>query len=416
MRRVCGCDTIGDQAARWAAASGLLLSVPEAERVVTLPSTDILERVISQATEILRKRCGPDLTLVHPQIVKDATRMIVARAGVRATTLPCASVIVKVIRDDPATGFTEWASLAFLADRPAARRLVPGWLGGDIDQRLFVIADLGPGDTLQDVLRTSTRAAAERVLHGMAQQMARLHVATVAAEDDFLRVRQALPAVHTSGRRHEATAWLAASDRLVAWLTAVGCGVPSGFDECLAQIAAAYAEPTGWLGFTHGDPAPSNAYVTGDAVWLLDFEYGAFRHVLYDITAWNILCPLPLRQVQLLRRAFQAELGAAFPLAQAAESFDHAWALLCAYRGLALLTWVAPTVLAADRPFVGDWSARQAVLAAVTRTAAATAAVASLSPLTTAIDALQAALRARWREFDGVGDVATRWPALEDAG
>jgi hypothetical protein len=381
-----------------------------------VPSTDILERVTSQATQLLRQRCGPDLTLVHPQIIKDATRMIVVRAGVRAATPPCASVIIKVIRDDPATGFTDWASLAFLAERPAAHRLVPGWLGGDIDQRLFVITDLGPGDTLQEVLRTSTQATAERVLHDMARQMARLHAATFTAEADFLRIRHALPAAHAHGRRHEATAWLAASERLVAWLAAVGCAVPAGFDKCLAQIAAAYAEPGEWLGFTHGDPAPSNAYIRGDAVWLLDFEYGAFRHVLYDITAWNILCPLPLRQVQLMRRTFQAELAAAFPLANAAEAFDHAWALLCAYRGLALLTWVAPTVLAAERPFVDEWSARQAVLAAVTRTAAATAAVASLSPLTTAIDALQAALRTRWREFDGVGDVATRWPALEDAG
>jgi hypothetical protein len=379
---------------------------------MTLPSADILAHVTSQATAILRRRYGPDLTLVHPQLIKDATRMIVVRAAVRAATPPCDSVIVKVIRDDPATGFTEWASLAFLADRPDARHSVPGWLGGEIDQRLFVLADLGPGETLDDLLRTSTRAAAEQVLCRMAQQMARLHAATRAAEDDFLRVRQALPAAHAHGRRHEATAWLAASDRLVGWLAAVGCAVPAGFDKCLAQVAAAYAEPGKWLGFTHGDPAPSNAYITGDAVWLLDFEYGAFRHVLYDITAWNILCPLPLRQVQLMRRTFQAELGAAFPQAQAAESFDQAWALLCAYRGLALLTWVAPTLLEADRPFVGEWSARHAVLAAVTRTAAATAGVASLSPLTTALDALQAALRARWREFDGVGDVATRWPAL----
>src|SRR5215212_162416 len=113
---------------------------------MTLPSADIFERVTSQAIQLLRKRYGPDLTLVHPRLIKDATRMIVVRADVQAATPPCASAIIKVIRDDPATGFTEWASLAFLADRLAARRLVPGWLGGDIDQRLFVIADLGSGN------------------------------------------------------------------------------------------------------------------------------------------------------------------------------------------------------------------------------------------------------------------------------
>ena len=48
-----------------------------------------------------------------------------------------------------------------------------------------------------------------------------------------------------------------------------------------------FGEPGPFLAFTHGDPAPTNNHVAGDEVRLLDFEYGGFRHALYDITAWS---------------------------------------------------------------------------------------------------------------------------------
>jgi hypothetical protein len=378
-------------------------------------TTGPLSRAQELAAHILRERLGPDIQLGAPQLIKDESRAIVARAELRGSAAR-RSVIIKVIRDDPATGFSEWAALAFLAGLPDARDLAPGFLGGDVAERLFLMEDLGPGHTLGDLLAGGARAEAAAALRRLAKQMARLHAATLGQEPGFLRQRLALPAAEGLGRRQEAQRWLAGRDRVIAWLDAAGCATPAGLDACQAQIAATYADPDGWLSFTHGDPAPSNNHIASADVRLVDFEYGAFRHALYDISGWEMLCPLPRPYVKLMLQDFQATLAEALPAAGDAGAFERAWATICAYRGLALLSWVPPALLKADRPMVGDWSAREAVLAAASRTALAAAGAPELAPVASAADRLHEALRARWPELAGRDDIATRWAALEDRG
>jgi hypothetical protein len=254
---------------------------------------------------------------------------------------------------------------------------------------------------------------AEAALCGLAEQNARLHTVTLGQEDALLRLRRALPGAATTGRRWEAERWLAESGRLDAWFDALGCAAPADLASCLSQIAETYAEPGEWLSLTHGDPAPSNNHIVGSTVRLLDFEYGAFRHALYDITAWNTLCPLPRRAVQLMRGAFQRVLAQKLPVAGDRAAFAQAWAMLCAYRGLALLTWVSPEVLETNRPMVGTWSAREAVLAAAARTAEVAANIPGLEAVAGAAGQLYAALHARWPEL-GDAELSTRWAALSE--
>jgi hypothetical protein len=246
-------------------------------------STDILTRLTRPAAALLGAHHGHAMTLVQPQLIKNVSRTIVARCVVAGAPSSPDSVIVKIMRDDPATRFSEWASLAFLLALPDAQGLVPSFLGGDVDPRVFVLADLGSARTLHDVLMSGRPAIVVRVLGSLAQQMARLRLVTIAAEPDFLRIRQALPAAQPLGQRHEAAASFAAHACVAAWFAAAGCDLRAGFDACLAQIATLYAEPEAWLCFTHGDPAPSKNHVGDGAVWLLDFEYGAFRYALYDM-------------------------------------------------------------------------------------------------------------------------------------
>ena len=374
-------------------------------------SGDTLARIGDAAARLVRERLGPGAELGELRLIKDVTRAVIARADVGGQAAAPRSVIVKAIRDDPATGFSEWASLAFLTGLPAAAGLAPGFLGGDVAQRVCVMEDLGPGRTLHEVLAEGSQAEAEAALDGLAQQTARLQAVTAGREAAFLQARQGLPAAELTGRRREAAVWRAGCGRLDAWLEAVGAALPPGLAECLDVIAAAYAEPEDWLSFSHGDPAPSNNHIAGPTVRLVDFEYGAFRHALYDITAWNTLCPLPRRYVRRMRDSFRRTLAEAIPAARDEAAFGGAWATLCAYRGLALLTWVSPAVLAADRPMVGDWTARDAVMAAAARTAEATAGVPGLEPAAGLAADLHAALRARWPQL-GAADHATRWAAL----
>lgn len=254
-------------------------------------SAATLAQLVAKAAPIVSVQLGQAVQLGEPVLIKDQTRTLVLRAQVLGAGTR-ASVIIKALRDDAATGFTEWAALAFLAELPAARELVPGFVGGSVAQRIIVLEDLGPGITLHDLLMSSTLSQAEASLGDLARQMARLHLATCGHELRFSQLRQGLPAAEGHGRQREAAAWLASRARVRAWLTATSCATPIGFDAGLELIAADYAEPGPWLSFSHGDPAPSNNHSAGERVRLLDFEYGAYRHMFYDISAWNILCPL----------------------------------------------------------------------------------------------------------------------------
>ncbi|HKG93775.1 MAG TPA: hypothetical protein VKA84_17840, partial [Gemmatimonadaceae bacterium] len=205
--------------------------------------------------------------------------------------------------------------------------------------------------------------------------------------------------------------WLGAAPRVRAWLDAARCGAPAGFDASMRRVAAVYADPGDWLAFTHGDPAPTNCHVAADgAVRLLDFEYGGFRHALYDETGWEMLCPLPRQAVGDVVDAYRATLGDSVPAARDGAAFAAAWAELCAYRGLAILTWIPPAVIDANRPWVEDWSAREAVLCVLSRLAHACAPHEPLAPVAEAARRLHGALHARWPEHEA--EPAPQFPAF----
>ncbi|MDQ3703154.1 MAG: hypothetical protein M3442_19885, partial [Chloroflexota bacterium] len=217
---------------------------------------------------------------------------------------------------------------------------------------------------------------------------------------------------------------------------------PAGFLDACRWVGHTYAEPGPFLTFTHGDPAPSNNHVAlqgqvrfdhsaagldtkrtaddhvapqgpqGLAVRLLDFEYGAFRHALYDLTAWDVLCPLPERIVGAMRRVYRTALATRLPAASDAATFRTAWGAMVAFRGLAILSWISHADGDADRPRVGDWTARESVLAVAGRVRQATAGEAQLVPVNQMATGLEEGLRRRWPEYQG-RDVLPRWPALQ---
>jgi hypothetical protein len=364
------------------------------------------------AAAVLSSALGTRVTLREPQLLRDESRSVVARFHLRGAP-GVASAVVKLLRDDGARGFSDWASLQLLGELPDAEGLAPRLLAGDGERRLFVMEDLGGDHNLQAVLEGASAEAAERALSALAAQMARLCAATVGHEGRFEMLRLALPASQGLGRREEAMAWRLGASAVTEWMDAAGVTAPEGLAACLDAVAAAYADPGPWLCFSHGDPAPTNNHIAADGqVRLLDFEYGAFRHALYDITAWTILCPLPLPLADAMGRRFRAALALALSVARDDEAYQLAWAMLCAYRAVALLSWIGPSALEDDGEWVGAWTRRAAVFAAVARLRGAAADVDELAALRQAADALLGALRERWPSFAEQEDVAVRWPAL----
>ena len=363
-----------------------------------------------QATAVLRRQWGADIVLKTPVVLKDATRNRIVRYAVAGAAPPGRqSVIVKQITREATRGFTDWAGLAFLTGVPGTAGLSPRFYAGDPAAGFFVMQDLGGSRSLDDVLRGDDPAAVWAGFLALARQTARLHGLTLNREAAFTQARADLPEADALTRHAEAARWRAGLSRVDDWLAAVDYPAPAGLAACCARIADVYADPGPFLTFTHGDMAPTNNHLADGHISLVDFEYGAFRHALYDVTCWQMLCPLPEDLVAAISATYRAALAQFCPAAQDADQYAAAWADLCAYRGLVMLQWISPGILEANRSWVDDWTMREAVLTTTERLRDVSAPFPDRAPLTAAAAALARALRRRWPEFT---TVLPHWPAL----
>ena len=91
----------------------------------------------------------------------------------------------------------------------------------------------------------------------------------------------------------ERAALAAAWPKVEAWAAEFGVPETDGMAAAIAAVLDRWAHPSK-ASLTQGDPAPSNVVFLPDGqARLVDFEYGAQRHVLADLVQWWIRCPLP---------------------------------------------------------------------------------------------------------------------------
>ena len=372
------------------------------------PGGDAARRLGERAAAVVRAAFGDGASVTDVEPLKDWERSHVARLHLAGA--PLATVIAKRNLGDDAHGFTDWTSLEYLAASPAAAPLVPRFIGGDVAGRLFLMEDLGGSRSLDDVLREPSRAAALTALDALARVSARLHAATRGDDERWFALRTSRPGARP-GREVEADLWLdRAAPALGAWIAAFGARPPAGLDAALHAVADSYARPGAWLAFTHGDPAPSNTHLAADgSLRLIDFEYGAPRHALHDVTAWAVLCPLPRDAVAVVRDGYRAESGGAAHFDGAA--FDDGWTAMTVWRAVSMLSSIGPDALAADRPWVEQWTRREAALVVAERLRHETVGAPDLAPVATAADAIARAMRARFPEYEG-RETIPGWPAF----
>jgi thiamine kinase-like enzyme len=172
-----------------------------------------------------------------------------------------------------------------------------------------------------------------------------------------------------------------------------------------------YADPGPYLAFSHGDPAPSNNHLSHDRARLVDFEYAGYRHALYDLTAWYVLCPLPDAWTAAMELVFRQSAGSDLPAAALSDDrqFRVAKATMCAYRALAMLTWFPTDLLIDDRAWTPGWSQREALLSTTLRLQRLCAGISALEPLADLGGAMAEKLGARWPEL-GAGEL--HWPGV----
>ncbi|HVC83557.1 MAG TPA: phosphotransferase [Chloroflexota bacterium] len=371
-----------------------------------------MEALAREAERLVRCRVGQKIRMSDPSLIAKRERSLVMRCTVTGWD-GVASVVVKRNEGDDARGFTDWAGLQFLSTLEAAEGVAPRLYAGALEERLVVMEDLGHSRSLADVLDAGDAAPVVGVLQALASSMARLVTATAPHEAAYQRLRASLPGAEGLGRQHEARRWLAALDRVARWADALDVRLPTSFAPACEHIAAVYAEPGAYLAFSHGDPAPSNNHLAGDRVSLVDFEYAGYRHALYDLTAWETLCPLPPEWVVVMEHAFTraAEASSLGGMPVHEKSYREARATICAYRSLAMLTWFSPGILRQDRGWTPGWTQREALISTTLRLYRLSVGVAVLAPLAELGEALAEATRTRWPEL---GDGLLRWPGLKD--
>lgn len=377
-----------------------------------MPAEIESEIILRCASTILHRFWQGAFQLEPPILVSDRDRNQVLRCHVHSEEIFPRSVIVKVIKDplDTARGMTDWASLSFLSQIMHANSVAPGFLGGDREHQLFVMEDLGAGGSIEDIMLTHDTLRAMTMLRALARQMGLLHAATTGKEKLFQRLCEDLSLAAVPARFQEAERWLAGCQKVKDWCRELGYTPPSGFDQVCMQIAHFYAHPGDLLAFTHGDPAPTNNYLKGNEIYLVDFEYAGFRHLLYDLTGWNILCPLPKACVRQMRNELLVALASTFPALTDSQMYQSSWAMLCTYRALALLSWMPLHLIRQNEPWVGDWSKREAMMSALYRWEEATRGVKDLEVMSRMSSQLLKRSRALWPDIPI--ECIPQWPAF----
>jgi len=363
-------------------------------------------------TTILRDTF-PSIGAIEEMILlKESDRCRVFRCRIAGGDEAPSGAIVKQILTQEECGFSDWGSLRFIATDPVRRDLAPGFYGGDREKGIYLMEDLGGSLTLDDLMRGDDREAAIDGLMRLATRCARLHRSSSGAphEAAFRAIRSALPGDEGLGREREAERWSASLDRVRTWFALAGIALDERFDGECAGINLTYRQPGAFLAFTHGDIAPSNNHLRDGELRLIDFEYGGFRHALYDMAVWNVLCPLPEALLVMLLESYRTEYLAAAPELNG-RAFTREWERICIWRGMAMLGWFSTRTMEENGIWIDAWTTRDALLRTVMMIARSASHAGDLPGIAESFGRLARALAARWP--DATGTIPS-WRALAD--
>jgi hypothetical protein len=291
----------------------------------------------------------------------------------------------------------EWVATAFLAARAPGRGHGAALLAGDEAQGILIFEDLGAGlDSLAQPLLHGTPEEAERALMAYASALGRLHADAAACTEDHA---QALHAAFPSARR-SAPRRLAQLEDIASKIGERIGGVPPHDD--LAQIAQRLESPGAWLSLVHGDPCPDNALMSADGIRLIDFEFAAPGHALFDAVYWRMGFPtcwcagrIPERVATRAETAYRAEICQVIEDASSDSTFRREMTFMAAAWLFECLSWRLDSALAEE----GKWgiaSIRSRLLWYLEATIAMTEEVEILPGLRAVARPWLSALRDRW--------------------
>jgi hypothetical protein len=298
----------------------------------------------------------------------------------------------------------EWAAASLLSRSPALQEGSYGdgaaWLGGDAARGLTIFADLGAGlDTLVRPLLHGSAAEAAAALCAHAAALGRMHAATRDCRGAHLAALRAdfpTASVPPPGRD-----W---AGRVAAPVAALlDATLP---DDEIALIAERLAAPGEWLCLAHGDPCPDNTLLRGGDAILIDYEFAAPAHALFDALYARMAFPtcwcagrVPDAVVARAEAAWRSSAAGAIPAAADDAAFGRESAIVTAawlFTALAL-PWLGGAALREDEAW-GLAGKRSRILHYLEATIRATEAADILPGIRTLAADWLARLRAAWPE------------------
>lgn len=299
---------------------------------------------------VLRRRFGPGVEVRSHRFVHHDGHPMVAVVGVEGA--PIESAVVKVAVREPGRPFdtgdtgawspygqlvNEWCALEFFGRRGGGQLPVPKFYGGDLDAGLIVMADLGQGDSLAEVLlRAGGAAAAEAALAGYVDAFVALHDASFGQVEEFRQMRR--------GYGAEADVFGGLTEQLTkvfASARSLGVAEAAGVAEQVQELVRHAAGPPQWQVVGLRDVCPDNNRVLADGrVVLFDGQFAGVQHALVDVAYLHATMPtcwcvrrLPEGLADRLVRRYVDGLRAVGRVVDDAE-FDRALRLCRAYLAL----------------------------------------------------------------------------------
>ncbi len=250
--------------------------------------------------------------------------------------------------------FNDWAGVQFLDEIGARHQLAPSLYGGDRALGYIVLEDLGDVTSFDQVLLTDGVARAEQVIVQWASYLGEMHAASIGHAERFHHLRTQLGPIQPM-YVIDARDLRAALIQLQPLFDRLGLVLPAGYDEDIAGVLHAIADPEPFLAFTHGDPCLHNLFPLSTGAVMLDFEWGGYRHALTDAVYSRMLFPtcygihrLPRAILDQSEAVYRAALRERCSAATDDDAFGRATVVACAYWTLKTLQWYLEAALDVD--------------------------------------------------------------------
>ncbi len=235
--------------------------------------------------------------------------------------------------------WNEIVGLELLASRSALHGVAPRLIGYAPTLGIVVLEDVGVCPSLADLLFSTDSEAAARGLVAWARTLGAIHAATPGAPglDEFearWERRAGRPAPRRRGIGQLRERWAA----IITAAGEAGVVAPNGVERDVVRALYDAVDAGPFLAYSTGDPCPGNFLFRSDgSVWVVDVEYGAYRHALVDGTYTRLGFPtcwcvgaVPASVRAAAEKAYRDELTTGIPEAADDDAYDAARAACAA--------------------------------------------------------------------------------------